>query len=237
MTVAYCRSDIQTISIPPAQGGCGKAHAKGDATVFRLDCEKCAGVVLGHNRPRVLKWKEGIGHQKNQLDNWDGWTSVISDIPGRPAPEEDVMKIPLEIDQMYARQALKAAQVLTPAHAAAEGAVEAAVEDELARRRREHVQHEADPVPPEAPEVAEVRLGKRFTQAYDPTEAGYPVPATISPDQFRRGPVTTGQASYSAGYEPPLPMSSLAPESRLVARALMQDGQLEVPVSAIRRPC
>jgi hypothetical protein len=83
MTVAYCRSDIQSIAISSAQGGCGQPHAKA-GQVFKLDCDKCAGVVLGHNRPRVVKWKEGIGHQKNQLDNWDGWTSVISDIPLTP---------------------------------------------------------------------------------------------------------------------------------------------------------
>lgn len=84
MTVAYCRSDIQSISISPTHGGCGEMHSKGGAPVFRLDCERCAAVVLGHNRPRVLKWKDGIGHQKNQLDGWDGWTSVISDIPLTP---------------------------------------------------------------------------------------------------------------------------------------------------------
>jgi len=84
MTVAYCRSDIRSINISPAQGGCGQEHAKGDAPVFRVDCEQCASAVLGHNRPRVLKWKEGIGHQKNQLDTWDGWTSVVTDIPRTP---------------------------------------------------------------------------------------------------------------------------------------------------------
>jgi hypothetical protein len=94
MTVAYCRSDIQSIAVSPAQGGCGEVHAKGDAPVFRLDCDKCAAVVLGHNRPRVLKWKEGIGHQKNQLDGWDGWASVITDIPLTPDEllERDRMK-------------------------------------------------------------------------------------------------------------------------------------------------
>jgi hypothetical protein len=80
-------------------------------------------------------------------------------------------------------------------------------------------------------------LGKRYTPAYDPTEAGYPVPTAIHPEQFRRGPVTAGEAAYSAGFEPPAPMSSLEPQSRLVARALLQDGQAEVPVCAIRRPC
>jgi hypothetical protein len=142
----------------------------------------------------------------------------------------------MEVDQAYARQALKAAGTLTPAHAAAEGAVEAAGEDEEARRRREHVQHEADPYPPEAPEVDCADLGTRYGQAYDPTAAGYPAPAPVSPEQFRRAPLTTGEAAYSAGYEPPGPMTSLAPECRVIARPLMQDGQPEVPMSAIRGP-
>jgi hypothetical protein len=72
------------------------------------------------------------------------------------------VRIPLEIDQMYTRRALKAAGSLTPGHAAAESTVEAADEDELARRRREHVQHEAEPYPDDAPEVAHADLGKRL---------------------------------------------------------------------------
>jgi hypothetical protein len=70
---------------------------------------------------------------------------------------------------MYARQALKAAETLTPGHAAAEGAVEAADEDELARRRRNRIRHEVDPLalPAEAPEVASLDLGKMYRQALD----------------------------------------------------------------------
>jgi len=147
------------------------------------------------------------------------------------------VKIPMEIDRMCAERALKAAQNLTPGHTLAEAAVEVADEDDDARRRRERVQHEADPYAGEFPALAGTGLGKRYTQAYDPAEAGYPVPASISPERFRRGPLTTGEAAYSVGYEPPGEMSSLAPESRLVARPLMGDGQLEVPMSAIRRPC
>jgi hypothetical protein len=73
MTVAYARSDIQSIAISPAQGGCGQPHAK-SGKVFRLECEQCAGVVLGHNRRRVWKWAEGRGYQQGQLDNWAGWS-------------------------------------------------------------------------------------------------------------------------------------------------------------------
>jgi hypothetical protein len=84
MTVAYCRSDIQSIAVSPDQGGCGQVHSKGGAAVFKLDCDQCAAVVLGHTRPKVWKWKEGIGHQQGQLDNWDGWASTITDIPLTP---------------------------------------------------------------------------------------------------------------------------------------------------------
>ena len=57
-----------------------------------------------------------------------------------------------QIDRLYAQQALKA-EALTPQHSAAGAAVDADdVED--AERRRRRVQHEADPYPVEAPEVA-----------------------------------------------------------------------------------
>jgi hypothetical protein len=141
-----------------------------------------------------------------------------------------------EIDRRVDAQVLKA---VTPQHSAAEAAVGACDGEDAneAERLRERVQHLADPLaePAEVPEVVHAELGKRYDQAYEPPY-GYPVPAAVHPEMFRRSPITTGEAAYSAGYEPPRPMSSLTPDATLTARPLMQDGQLEVPMSVIRRP-
>jgi hypothetical protein len=85
--VAYCRSDINEISISPAHGGCGRPHAKGGSRIFQLECEQCEAAVLGHNRPRVWKWREGRGYQQGQLDNWDGWAAALQDVPLTPDEE------------------------------------------------------------------------------------------------------------------------------------------------------
>jgi hypothetical protein len=130
-----------------------------------------------------------------------------------------------QLDRRYAEQALKAGTP-TPGHAAAEAAVEAGDQEgaEEARRRRLRVQHEADPCtePAELPEVTEADLGKRFTQAFDNNAAGYP-PMTPPPsaEMFRR-PLTRGQASPGADYEPPS-VSVHVPRGLIEAGAISPD--------------
>jgi hypothetical protein len=66
---AFCSSDVQSVNISPAQGGCGQAHSRDGARVWRLECEKCSAVVLGHSRPKVTKWLDKTrGYQRGQLD-------------------------------------------------------------------------------------------------------------------------------------------------------------------------
>jgi hypothetical protein len=109
------------------------------------------------------------------------------------------VKSTLEIDQMWDRQALTHARSLTPAHAAAEGAIDEGAETAEQLRRR--VQHEADPYtePAEAPEVA----GKAFRDAYE-VPAEYPQVPPVPAEAFRRGPIRAGHDALSPGYEPPL---------------------------------
>ena len=78
---AYSASDIQSICIPPDQGGCGSEHTRDGARVFKVDCPKCSAVILGHSRPKVCKWTKERGYQYHQLDPWPGWASAITDIP------------------------------------------------------------------------------------------------------------------------------------------------------------
>lgn len=79
--VAYCSSDIQSVSISPEQGGCGQAHSRDGARVFRLECDKCSAAVLGHDRPKVVGWSKERGYMPGQLDVWSGWSATLQDIP------------------------------------------------------------------------------------------------------------------------------------------------------------
>ena len=106
-------------------------------------------------------------------------------------------------------------------------------QDGLARRRREHVQHEVDPYMHEAPEVAHLDVGKLYRQALDvPAHPDFPAPGPISPEAFRRGPVDAGEAAYSPGYAPPgqaVPVPSATLTAAMITRPLLTDGQA--------RPC
>jgi hypothetical protein len=84
-----------------------------------------------------------------------------------------------EIDMKFDEQARlsKAAQPPTPAHAAAEAANEYAAgsqEAAQAERRREHLQHEVDPIPQEMPEVASFDVAKMYSDAGHARAPGLP---------------------------------------------------------------
>jgi hypothetical protein len=139
---------------------------------------------------------------------------------------------PLEIDQMWDRQALKHAQSLTPAHAAAEGAIDEGAETAGQLRRR--VQHEADPYtePAEIPGAATKTSG-----AYE-VPAEYPQLRQLSPEVFRQGPITAGHDALSPGYEPPLsfplPAAADHPGPGCFARTPMPGTGPGSPVSVFR---
>jgi hypothetical protein len=136
-----------------------------------------------------------------------------------------------QVDRQFAAQALMA-EALTPQHSAAEAA-QGADEAGDARRRRERIQHEADPYLHEddLPEVAHVDLPKAFDQAVNIPE-GYPPLRPVHAEQFRRRPVAAGHAADSPGYGAPgqavpIPSATLAPG--MISRPLLTDGQ--------SRPC
>ena len=92
---------------------------------------------------------------------------------------------------------------------------------------RRRIQHQAEPYPPEAPEVAEADLGKRYNQAHD-IPSGYPQPARVTAGDFRRGPITGDHAAYSPGYSPsarPVPVPSATLSAAAITRPLMTDGR------------
>jgi hypothetical protein len=151
------------------------------------------------------------------------------------------MRTRLEVDRAYDRQALKSGQVppLTPGHTAAAAAVEAGTEDEVARRHREHVQHEVDPYLHEAPEVAHLDLRKAYRDAVDlPVNPGYPAPGPMGNwGDFRREPLVSDHAAYSPGYDP----SPMYPHMFTTRMSVERIGGEQLPHPAIpngqSRPC
>jgi hypothetical protein len=137
------------------------------------------------------------------------------------------MLTPGEIDRIIEQRALKA-EALTPAHSAAEAAMGGEDDDEgQAEELRRRIQHQAEPYPLEVPEVAEADLGKRYSQAWD-APSGYPPLRQVSAEEFRRGPVTAGEAAYGVNYEPParpvaVPSATLDPG--MISRPLLTAGQ------------
>ena len=137
------------------------------------------------------------------------------------------MLTPSEIDKKFARRALKAAEALTPAHAAAEAGMNADGTDGAseAERRRDRVQHEADPYLHEAPEVDHLdcaEVAKRFNQAFD-TPDGYPAMRPVAAEQFRRPPATAGHGYGPPGRPVPVPSATLTPG--MITRPPLSDGR------------
>jgi hypothetical protein len=135
--------------------------------------------------------------------------------------------------QWQARALALKAEAVTPAHSAAEGAMDAdEAEDgeDAKRRRRERVQHEADPYLHEAPEVDCVDVaeaGKLRIEAVD-VPVGYPPMRLVDAEQFRRGPATAGHAADSPGYAPPgrpVPVPSATLSPGMISRPPLGDGQ------------
>lgn len=100
------------------------------------------------------------------------------------------------------------------------------MDEETARRRRERIQHEVDPVGPylhEAPEVDHVdlaELAKAYNQAID-TPEGYPPMRPVTAEQFRTRPAAPGQA---------MPVPAAALDAATLTRPALTDGQAQCRV-------
>jgi hypothetical protein len=138
-----------------------------------------------------------------------GWAALELGLPGGPPPGPD--------------RAVKGG--VTPLHSACEAGVDSPDDEEdQADEDRRRVQHLADPWsdPAEAPEMA-----KQHPKVYA-IPAGYPVPATADPADFRRPALTAGQPAPSPDQSPP--HQPLIPPVALASVP-------EATLAALRRPC
>ncbi len=138
------------------------------------------------------------------------------------------MLTPWEVDLRIAKQERAARDAgLTPQHSAAAAGLEAGDDDEdQADEVRRRIQHEANLLPPDAPEVAHADLGKIHRPVNVPE--GYPPFGHVSAEAFRRGPVTAGEAAYGIDYDVsgrPVPVPSETLSAAAIGRPLITGGQ------------
>jgi hypothetical protein len=69
----FCSSDIQSIAISAAMGGCGQSHSRDGARVWKLDCPQCSTVVLGFDRSKVTKWLDKTRGVPAGPAGWLAW--------------------------------------------------------------------------------------------------------------------------------------------------------------------
>jgi hypothetical protein len=58
----FSRSDVMSISIPSASGGCGRNHIRpvrngAPDKVFKIECAPCEGYLKGDRKPQVLRYE------------------------------------------------------------------------------------------------------------------------------------------------------------------------------------
>ena len=93
--VLYARSDVCSISIPVASGGCGDTHSRPvrngvPSEEFKLTCTPCEAHLKGDRKPKVLRTTPGnkeIGipaKQERVPDSDPMWSSTPDSIPLTP---------------------------------------------------------------------------------------------------------------------------------------------------------
>lgn len=92
---AWARRDIMCVSVPASSGGCGREHRRPEhrgqlVADWGLDCEPCAGFLLGRGRQPVIQFtpgdpRNGIPPQQRRVSPGDPcWSGTPEDIPMTP---------------------------------------------------------------------------------------------------------------------------------------------------------
>jgi hypothetical protein len=95
----YARSDLMSVSIPNASGGCGRTHSrpvtKGVvARVWELNCPPCEAYLRGDNKGKVIKVtggdkNKGIAPRMEHVADSDPhWASTPASVPQTPDEEK-----------------------------------------------------------------------------------------------------------------------------------------------------
>ena len=93
----YARGDVQHISIPAMNGGCGHSHSRpvrngAPDKIFRLDCTDCEGYLKGDRKGKILKTtgniQAGTAKQERVADCDPFWSSTPDSVPLTPDEQQ-----------------------------------------------------------------------------------------------------------------------------------------------------
>lgn len=128
----FARSDLMSVSIPQATGGCGAAHSRpvtrgAPAHIWELKCAPCESYLRGEKKPKIIKVvpgdkDRGIPSQMKHVADADPhWSSTPEGAPATP-DELDLNRIRAEqgqrqLDTLTAFAALKQSDMKIPAQA------------------------------------------------------------------------------------------------------------------------
>jgi hypothetical protein len=129
----YARSDVMSVNIPSASGGCGRpgGHSRpvikgAPVKVWKLECPQCEAVLSGSGKPRILKYqidsKTGQSvRQERILDADDRWGTTPDTIPLTPDEERTnttrTERGRMQIEMIQALAAIRATGLQIPAEA------------------------------------------------------------------------------------------------------------------------
>ena len=125
----YARSDLMSVSIPVASGGCGAVHIRpvrngAPDRVFQLSCGPCESYLKGERKQRILKTTPGnpeigIAAKQDRVADADPmWSSTPESVP--LTPDEQTVNATRtkrardQIELIKARAALKEAGIEVP---------------------------------------------------------------------------------------------------------------------------
>ncbi len=129
----YARSDVMSVNIPSASGGCGRpgGHSRpvikgAPVKVWKLECPQCESVLSGAGKPKLLKYQidKNTGQtvrQERVVDADDRWSSTPDTIPLTPDEERTNTtrqeRGRMQIEMIQALAAMRATGIQVPPEA------------------------------------------------------------------------------------------------------------------------
>ena len=127
----YARSDVMSIAIPAAHGGCGSSHSRpvvkgAPAKTWGLDCPPCEANLRGDGRPRKIVYETDAKtgqpvRQQRVPDSSPMWSSTPDTVPLTPDEERTNAvrseRGRIQIDMLQALAALRSTGIDVPPEA------------------------------------------------------------------------------------------------------------------------
>lgn len=128
----YARSDVMSVSIPAASGGCGRpgGHSRpvikgAPVKVFKLDCPQCESYLKGDRKQKLLRYhvnpQTGQAVRQERVADSDPMWSSTPDVPLTPDEERTnktrTERGRMQIEMLQALAAIRATGINVPAEA------------------------------------------------------------------------------------------------------------------------